>query len=88
LAGFILALLNGLLKPVLKFLSTPLIYLTLGAFPLVINIGILWLLQYFIPELKIDGFWAYFWSIIIISVVNWMFDIIVKNKPLSEAIET
>jgi putative membrane protein len=86
-AGFILALLNGLLKPVLKFLSMPLIFLTLGVFPLVINIGILWLLQYFIPDLKIEGFWAYFWSIIIIGATNWLFNVIVKHKPLSEIIE-
>lgn len=85
LGGVILALLNGLLKPILKFLSAPLMYLTLGAFPLVINIGILWLLQYFVTDLKIEGFWAYFWSIIIITLVNWLFDLIIKKNHSSES---
>ncbi|MDD2731112.1 MAG: phage holin family protein [Candidatus Portnoybacteria bacterium] len=80
LAGLVLALLNGLLKPILGFVSAPLTFLTLGVWPLVINIGILWLLTYLIPELKITSFWAYLESIALITIVNWLINIVARKK--------
>lgn len=80
LAGFILGVLNFFVKPVLKIISTPLIILTLGLFIFIINIFILWLLQYLLPELTIDGFWAYFWTILILSAINFFFNHYLNNK--------
>ncbi len=86
LAGLILALLNGLLKPLLSFISGPLAFLTLGLWPLLINIGILWLMEYFLPELKITGFWAYLESIILITAANWLINLIThKKSPAKDA---
>jgi putative membrane protein len=75
-AGLVLALLNMILRPVLKLLSFPLILLTLGLFTFVINIVILWLLAYLVPFVTIHGFGALFWSTIIVSIVNMFFSII------------
>lgn len=71
LAGFILTILNAVLKPILKLISAPLIILTLGLFGFVINIGLLWLLTSFLPELHITGLWAYVLGAVIVSLVNW-----------------
>lgn len=44
--AIVLALLNALVKPILTFLSCPLILLTLGLFTIVINGFTLWLASY------------------------------------------
>lgn len=80
IAGLILGLINLFLKPILKLISTPLIIISLGLFIVVINIFLLWLVEYFIPELVITGFWAYFWGVIIISLVNMAFSYREKNE--------
>ena len=80
LAGLILAIFNAILKPILKLISTPFIIITLGLFTIVINIGLLWLLSQFLPELAIVGFWAYLWGTVIISLVNWIVEPFIKKK--------
>ena len=81
LAGFILAILNTIIRPLLKLVSAPLIILTLGLFTIVINMATLWLLTQFIPEITINGLWAYFWATIIISLTNWIVGFFIKRKP-------
>lgn len=72
IAGFILGILNFFLKPILKILSAPLILLTLGLFIFIINLFILWLAQYILPSFVIQGFWAYFWTLVIITTINFL----------------
>ncbi|MFH1611736.1 MAG: phage holin family protein [bacterium] len=73
--GLVLGLINFSIKPILKLISAPLILLSLGLFIFIINIALLWFLDYLIPELVITGMWAYFWGVIIISVVNLSFGV-------------
>ncbi len=70
-AGFIFGLINFFIKPVLKLISLPLILFTFGLFTIVINIAMLLLLDYFIPELTISSLGAAFWGMIVISAVNF-----------------
>lgn len=79
LAGLILALINLILRPILKLLATPLIALTLGLFTIIINMGLLWVADYFIEKLAIEGFWPLFWGTIIISIVNLFASAITKR---------
>ena len=81
LAGLILAVFNTILKPILKFISAPLIILTLGLFTILINILILWLLTQVIPQITINGAWAYLWATLIISLLNWIVGVFIKKKP-------
>ena len=80
IAGLILGLINFFFRPILKLISLPLIALTLGIFIIVINMGLLWLLNYLVPELTIKGFSAYFWGTIIISAVNIFVGLTIKKK--------
>ena len=80
ITGCILALANSIIKPILKFVSGPLIVLTLGLFMLIINIVILWLVVWFMPELTITGFWAYFWGVVILAILNAITHATVKKK--------
>jgi len=70
IVGFALALANTIIKPILKFVSGPLIILTMGLFMIIINIIILWLVAWLMPELTVIGFWAYFWGVLTISIIN------------------
>ena len=70
-AGFILGMINFFIKPILKLLSAPIILLTLGLFTILINIAMLLLLDYFMPAIQIDGYWAAFWAMLVISAVNF-----------------
>lgn len=70
LAGLLLGILNVFVKPALKIISAPLILLTLGIFIFIINLFILWLVQYLLPEFSMSGFWAYFWTLALITAIN------------------
>ncbi len=70
LAGIILGLINALIKPIVQFIALPAIFLTLGLFNILINIFLLILAARFIPHLRIETFWAAFWGVVIISLIN------------------
>lgn len=80
ITGLVLALANSIIKPILKIISGPLIILTMGLFTIIVNIAVLWLVVWFIPELTIVGFWAYFWGVVIITVLNAITHTITKKK--------
>lgn len=84
LAGFILAVINAVLKPILKLVSLPLIILTFGLFSLVINVALLWVLAQFLTDLQISGFWPYFWGTVIITLINWIVAGLTKKKNNSQ----
>jgi len=68
--GFIAMIANWLIKPILKFLTKPLIWLTFGLFSVIINMIILYGLDYYFPNLKIEGLIALFWSSLIFAIAN------------------
>lgn len=73
LIGFslILTLLNLLIKPILRRLFSPLVWLTLGLFSLVINLLILKLATLLLPNLLvIDSLLSWFLASFIISFFN------------------
>ena len=78
LVGLVLALLNGLLKPVLKLIFGPIIILTLGIGLLVINGVILYLLpivtnyiDFLRGSISIQGIPALVYTTLIVSVINF-----------------
>lgn len=80
ITGLILALANSVIKPIIKFISGPLIVLTMGLFMIVVNIVILWLVVWLMPNLTIVGFWAYFWGVVILSILNALSHTATKKK--------
>lgn len=71
LLGFMLGLINFLVRPLLTLISFPVIMLTLGLFTIIINIAMLFLLDYLFPALAIEGWWAGLWAMLVISAVNF-----------------
>lgn len=78
IAGLVFGLLNLLVRPILKVISFPLILLTLGMFTAIINILMLWILDYLVSFITIEGFLALIGATIIVSVVNLFFSMIAK----------
>lgn len=66
---------NAVIGPVLRLLGTPITFLTLGLFALVINAAIFllagWLSGILGLGLSIDDFWAALIGAIIMSVATW-----------------
>lgn len=79
IAGLVLAVLNLIVRPVLKLISFPLILLTLGLFTLVINALILWLVDYLVPFVAIESLIALLGATIIVTIVNLFFSPIAKH---------
>ena len=71
IAALVLALLNLLVKPMLKLITFPLIIATLGLFGLVINALILWLASQFAGGyITISGSWALLAATVILTAIN------------------
>jgi len=68
-ATLVLGLLNAFIRPVLMFLSLPLVVVTLGFFIFVINAVLLYLVGQ-MKHFHVDTFGAAFWGGLVISIVS------------------
>lgn len=78
-AGVTLGLLNMIIKPVIKFISFPVIILTLGLFMLVINALLLWAVDYIFDFMTIADISTLVWATIVIWIVNLIVSAITKT---------
>jgi putative membrane protein len=82
--ALIFGLVNALIRPILKFLTCPLIMLTLGLFTLVIN-ALMLLLASRLGEMLglgfyVDGFGPAFWGALVISVVSFVLTLLIGDE--------
>ncbi|QYO67513.1 phage holin family protein [Leptolyngbya sp. 7M] len=70
LAGVSIGLVNGLIRPVLAFLSLPITILTLGLFSLVVNGICFWLASVLVPGFAVRGIVAILLGPIVLSLVS------------------
>jgi len=70
LAGTVLGFINFFIRPVLNLVTLPLRILTFGLFSLLINIGIIWVMDILFIEFVIEGLVPLFWTTIIIWVLS------------------
>ena len=61
---------NAWVKPILAFLSIPFIVVTLGLFYFLINVLMLYVTDWVVPDFEIETFWWGVLAAIIVSVVN------------------
>jgi putative membrane protein len=78
-AGFFLALINMLLKPILIFLSIPALLLTLGLFMLVLNGVLIIIADWIYGPLEVSGLGSAVIAGIIIGLVNFLVTHIVED---------
>jgi len=72
----VLGVINTILKPVLVLFTIPVILVTLGLFLLLINIALLALVSWIVPDFDISGFWTYVGCVFVIWVVNTVLEAI------------
>ncbi|MBI2450429.1 MAG: phage holin family protein [Candidatus Nealsonbacteria bacterium] len=65
-AGLILGLINFFIKPIIKLITLPIRFLTLGLFGLIINIAAVWAIDIYFTELIIKGIIPLLWATLII----------------------
>jgi putative membrane protein len=92
--ALVLGLVNAVVRPLLKFLTCPLIILTLGLFTLIINTATLWVsswvavhwlgIGFYIQGFEIGNtyvapFWTAFLGALVVSIVTAVLSVLVKE---------
>jgi putative membrane protein len=70
IAAAVFTIVNWLVKPILAVLSIPFIIVTFGLFYFLINILMLYVTDWLVPEFEIKSFWAAAVGAIIVSIIN------------------
>ena len=70
LAGLLLALVNGCVRPVVFVLTLPLTIVTLGLFIFVLNAAMFGLVAAFLDNFSVAGFWSAIFGAIIVSITS------------------
>ncbi len=86
LAGILLGVVNSIVRPIAIVLTLPMTILTLGLFLLVINAGMVALVAWMLPGMHVAGFWAAFWTAVLVSLVSMVGSWFVGGKGKVEVI--
>jgi putative membrane protein len=78
-AAAVFTLVNMWLRPVVRLLSLPFIILTLGLFLFVVNVLMLYVTDWLVPEFEIHSVGAGVLAAIVVSVVNWVLHALVPG---------
>jgi putative membrane protein len=82
--AIIFGLVNALFSPLLKFLTCPLIILTLGLFVLIINTFLFyltgWIGSFFGAGFSVENFWSAFVGSLVVSVVSVTLTLVFKDE--------
>lgn len=81
LVALVMGFLNAFLKPILVVLTIPISLVTFGLFLLVINAGIILLVDNVLSGFAIDSFFTAVLYSIIVSVITWILEAIANPKP-------
>jgi len=76
----VLGLVNALLRPLVMLITWPLRWLTLGLFTLVINTLMFWLASIVVSGIVIDSFFSAFLGALIVGVVSWVVNHLLKEN--------
>jgi putative membrane protein len=87
IAALIFGILNGFVKPILKIITLPFVFITAGLFTLVINMFLVWFAKYSLGILQFEGIsivvagglMTYLYVGIIMAIVNMVIQWLVRN---------
>jgi len=88
IAGVMIGLVNGLIRPVIFILSLPFTIVTLGAFMLVVNGFCFWLASVITPGFQVYGFWAFIFGPIVLSITSTILVRLLSQRGGAGASET
>ncbi|NUN66206.1 phage holin family protein [Pseudanabaena biceps] len=70
IAAIVIGLVNAFIGPIIKVLSLPLTFITLGLFSFVVNGILLWLASVIVPGFTMNGILAFIFAPIVLSFVS------------------
>jgi putative membrane protein len=79
IAAAVFTLINAWVKPVLTILSLPFIVITLGLFYFLINVFMLYVTDWVVPDFEIRSFWWAVLGAIIVSLVNGLLGLVLPD---------
>lgn len=85
IAAAVFTLVNAWVKPVLAVLSIPFIVLTLGLFYFLINVLMLYVTDWIVPDFEIRTFWWAVLAAIIVSIVNGLLNLVLPDDESRRA---
>jgi len=80
-AAAALGILNAVFRPILIILTLPINILSLGLFTFVINALMLKIAAAIIPGFDVDGFWPAILGSLLISIVGWLLNALIRETP-------
>ncbi|MEX1141650.1 MAG: phage holin family protein [Thermoleophilaceae bacterium] len=80
IAAAVFTVVNALVKPVLTVLSIPFIVATLGLFYLLLNVLMLYLADWVVPDFEIATFWWGVLAAVIVGAVNWALSLVLPDR--------
>lgn len=81
IVGAVLGIINTFIKPVLNFITLPIRILTLGLSSLLINVLIIWIVDFYFEELIVKGLVALLWTTFIVWGLSMILHLFGKGKP-------
>ncbi|MGH2937744.1 MAG: phage holin family protein [Solirubrobacterales bacterium] len=85
IAAAVFTLVNAWVKPILAVLSIPFIVVTLGLFYFLINVFMLYLTDWVVPDFEIKTFWWAVLAAIIVSIVNGLLNMFLPDDERRRA---
>jgi putative membrane protein len=79
IAAAVFTLVNAWVKPVLAVLSIPFIVVTLGLFYFLINVLMLYVTDWVVPDFELRTFWWAVLAAIIVSIVNGLLNMVLPD---------
>ena len=79
-SGFLLAVINTLIRPIVVFLTLPAMLLTLGIFMVIINALMILLVAWLYGPLEVSGFGIAVITGMVIGLVNWLVSAILEKQ--------
>ena len=78
-AALLFGILNTILKPILRLLTLPLAFITLGLIWFGVAMLMLWLTDLLVSGFGIHGFRSLVWATIIVWAVNLVIDLVLRE---------
>jgi len=79
IAAAVFTIVNAWVKPILAVLSIPFIVVTLGLFYFLINVLMLYLTDWIVPDFEIKTFWWAVLAAIIVSIINGLLNMFLPD---------
>jgi putative membrane protein len=70
IVAIVLGIVNTFIKPIVLFFTLPFNILTLGLFTFVVNAGLVLLVDWMVPDFRVENFWWALAFSLVLSLVN------------------